>query len=283
MIENPDVNPIQGQFRTYDDVRRELEAHQRSARAAAVAAGSRKPIFRSEYVFFTGNGDKPMLGPVCNVPPGKGDDKVSHPRYRPRSDARYEGSRRPFVSIPPSVLELRLVNQSINQSLSCQSQHMLAILARQVPRIRANSLSPTRHPHRAWFSPLSMRCLRPCTPPVRLFSVYSLRVQPSIRHKDVTVDMAEYTHHPPPGLDAMSFLGFFEPSINARYNPNQATDFYQLLYDNELPPFDEANAYSIYTRTIERYTTLVMARAYKIRAIIHTLAKGVAPRTPRGS
>eukprot|EP00962_Isochrysis_galbana_P040986 scaffold14932_cov133-Isochrysis_galbana.AAC.5 len=50
------------------------------------------------------------------------------------------------------------------------------------PRIRANSLSPTRHPHRAWFSPLSMRCLRPCTPPVRLFSVYSLRVQPSIRH-----------------------------------------------------------------------------------------------------
>eukprot|EP00962_Isochrysis_galbana_P058768 scaffold32001_cov152-Isochrysis_galbana.AAC.1 len=26
-----------------------------------------------------------------------------------------------------------------------------------------------------------MRCLRPCTPPVHLFSVYSLRVQPSIR------------------------------------------------------------------------------------------------------
>eukprot|EP00962_Isochrysis_galbana_P031147 scaffold10136_cov126-Isochrysis_galbana.AAC.6 len=99
-----------------------------------------------------------------------------------RSDARYEGSRRPFVSIPPSVLELRLVNQSINQSLSCQSLHMLAILARQVPRIRAKSLSPTRPFNRAWFSPLSMRCLRPCTPPVRLFSVYSLRVQPSIRH-----------------------------------------------------------------------------------------------------
>eukprot|EP00962_Isochrysis_galbana_P037490 scaffold13150_cov125-Isochrysis_galbana.AAC.2 len=81
------------------------------------AAGSRKPIFRSEYVFFTGNGGKPMLGRVCNVPPGK----------------------------------------------------------RAMTRI-----------------------------------------------KDVTVDMAEYTHHPPPGLDAMSFLGFFEPSINARYNPNQA-------------------------------------------------------------
>eukprot|EP00962_Isochrysis_galbana_P014503 scaffold4150_cov138-Isochrysis_galbana.AAC.4 len=59
---------------------------------------------------------------------------------------------------------------------------MLAILARQVSRIRAKSLSPTRHLNRAWFSPLSMRCLRPCTPPVRLFSVYSLRVQPSIRH-----------------------------------------------------------------------------------------------------
>eukprot|EP00962_Isochrysis_galbana_P013508 scaffold3827_cov137-Isochrysis_galbana.AAC.1 len=29
--------------------------------------------------------------------------------------------------------------------------------------------------------PSSMRCLRPCTPPVRLFSVYSLHVQPSIR------------------------------------------------------------------------------------------------------
>eukprot|EP00962_Isochrysis_galbana_P026980 scaffold8434_cov112-Isochrysis_galbana.AAC.4 len=28
---------------------------------------------------------------------------------------------------------------------------MLAILARQVSRIRANSLSLTRHPHRAWF------------------------------------------------------------------------------------------------------------------------------------
>jgi len=57
----------------------------------------------------------------------------------------------------------------------------LAILARQVARIRAKSLSPTHPFNRAWFSPLSMRCLRPCKPPVRLFSVYSLRVQPSIR------------------------------------------------------------------------------------------------------
>eukprot|EP00962_Isochrysis_galbana_P054701 scaffold26301_cov132-Isochrysis_galbana.AAC.1 len=62
-----------------------------------------------------------------------------------------------------------------------RQQPHVAILARQVPRIRANSLSPTRHLSWAWFSPLSMRCLRPCTPPVRLFSVYSLRVQPSIR------------------------------------------------------------------------------------------------------
>eukprot|EP00962_Isochrysis_galbana_P000861 scaffold250_cov110-Isochrysis_galbana.AAC.5 len=49
-------------------------------------------------------------------------------------------------------------------------------------RIRANFFSPTRPVNRAWFSPSSMRCLRPCTPPVRLFSVYSLHVQPSIRH-----------------------------------------------------------------------------------------------------
>lgn len=34
------------------------------------------------------------------------------------------------------------------------------------------------------------------------------------------------------------------------------TDFYQLNYNKELPPFDEVQAYSIYTRTLERYTTL---------------------------
>eukprot|EP00962_Isochrysis_galbana_P007969 scaffold2174_cov132-Isochrysis_galbana.AAC.1 len=42
---------------------------------------------------------------------------------RPRSDARYEGSRRPFVSIPPSVLELRLVNHDLSAaslSHSCE-------------------------------------------------------------------------------------------------------------------------------------------------------------------
>ena len=44
------------------------------------------------------------------------------------------------------------------------------------------------------------------------------------------------------------------------------TDFYQLNYNRELPPFDEAQAYSIYKRTLvgtlERYTTLVMAKPY---------------------
>eukprot|EP00962_Isochrysis_galbana_P035161 scaffold12009_cov101-Isochrysis_galbana.AAC.3 len=42
------------------------------------------------------------------------------------------------------------------------------ILARQVSRIRANSFSQPRPVSRAWFSPSSMRCLRPCTPPVRV-------------------------------------------------------------------------------------------------------------------
>eukprot|EP00962_Isochrysis_galbana_P019728 scaffold5747_cov128-Isochrysis_galbana.AAC.7 len=49
-------------------------------------------------------------------------------------------------------------------------------------RARARGPSRRRCPvSRAWFSPSSKRCLRPCTPPVRLFSVYSLHVQPSIR------------------------------------------------------------------------------------------------------
>jgi len=30
------------------------------------------------------------------------------------------------------------------------------------------------------------------------------------------------------------------------------TDFYQLNYNDELPPFDEVQAYSIYTRNLER-------------------------------
>eukprot|EP00962_Isochrysis_galbana_P039971 scaffold14440_cov143-Isochrysis_galbana.AAC.1 len=59
---------------------------------------------------------------------------------------------------------------------------MLAILARQVTRIRAKSLSPSRPFNRAWFSPLSMRCSRPCTRARRRFVssrfihfVYNLR------------------------------------------------------------------------------------------------------------
>eukprot|EP00962_Isochrysis_galbana_P017721 scaffold5096_cov116-Isochrysis_galbana.AAC.9 len=80
----------------------------------------------------------------------------------------------------------------MSSGLTMSSSRRAAILARQVTRIRAKSLSPTRPFNRAWFSPLSMRCLRPCTPPVRLFSVYSLRVQPSIRQ---SVGMASRLTH----------------------------------------------------------------------------------------
>jgi hypothetical protein len=45
------------------------------------------------------------------------------------------------------------------------------------------------------------------------------------------------------------------------------TDFYRLHYDEEPPPFGEVQAHSIFTRTLERYTMLVMARAHNIRAI----------------
>eukprot|EP00962_Isochrysis_galbana_P046454 scaffold18700_cov132-Isochrysis_galbana.AAC.5 len=59
------------------------------------------------------------------------------------------------------------------------------------------------------------------------------------------------------------------------------TDFYQLHYDTELPPFDEARAYTIYARTLERYTTLVMATAHKIRAIIHARERSGASHPQR--
>eukprot|EP00962_Isochrysis_galbana_P001228 scaffold309_cov136-Isochrysis_galbana.AAC.5 len=58
---------------------------------------------------------------------------------------------------------------------------MLAIIVRLVNRIRKLSVTQPRPVSRAWFSPSFKRCLRPCTPPVRLFSVYSVHVQPSIR------------------------------------------------------------------------------------------------------
>eukprot|EP00962_Isochrysis_galbana_P000669 scaffold188_cov107-Isochrysis_galbana.AAC.16 len=48
-----------------------------------------------------------------------------------------------------------------------------------------------------------------------------------------------------------------------------------------LPPFDEARAYSIYARTLERYTTLVMATAHKIRAIIHARERSGASHPQR--
>jgi len=57
------------------------------------------------------------------------------------------------------------------------------------------------------------------------------------------------------------------------------TDFYQLHYNQGLPPFDEVKAYSIYTRTLERYTILVivMAKAHKVRALVHTRERSGAP------
>eukprot|EP00962_Isochrysis_galbana_P060680 scaffold35434_cov157-Isochrysis_galbana.AAC.2 len=59
------------------------------------------------------------------------------------------------------------------------------------------------------------------------------------------------------------------------------TDFYQLNYNKERPPFDEAQAYSIYKRTLERYTTLVMAKAFTIRAIIHARERSRATHPQR--
>eukprot|EP00962_Isochrysis_galbana_P002934 scaffold816_cov139-Isochrysis_galbana.AAC.3 len=75
------------------------------------------------------------------------------------------------------------LSQSVNQSISLMSISSYAsdLSAASHSHSCEFTLSPTRHLNRAWFSPLSMRCLRPCAPPVRLFSVYSLRVQPSIR------------------------------------------------------------------------------------------------------
>jgi hypothetical protein len=48
------------------------------------------------------------------------------------------------------------------------------------------------------------------------------------------------------------------------------TEFYQLHYDEGRPPFDETQAFTIYSRTIERYTLLVMAKAHRTRAILLT-------------
>eukprot|EP00962_Isochrysis_galbana_P044198 scaffold17078_cov127-Isochrysis_galbana.AAC.2 len=59
------------------------------------------------------------------------------------------------------------------------------------------------------------------------------------------------------------------------------TDFYQLNYNKELPPFDEAQAYSIYKRTLERYTTLVQAKAFTIRSLIHARERSGATHPQR--
>jgi len=95
--------------------------------------------------------------------------------YRPRSGDRYVGSPSALRFYSPKRHELRFVNQSINQSLSCQSRHILAIIvhsAALVNRFRTNSVTQSRPVSRAWFSPSPKRCSRPCTPPVRLFSVF---------------------------------------------------------------------------------------------------------------
>eukprot|EP00962_Isochrysis_galbana_P050036 scaffold21493_cov107-Isochrysis_galbana.AAC.7 len=93
---------------------------------------------------------------------------------------------------------------------------MLAIIARQVTRIRAKSFSPTRPASRAWFSPSSMRCLRPCTPPVRLFSVYSLRVQHSIRQREPSrPSWPGVASRPWPGVASRPWPGVAPPSRQA--------------------------------------------------------------------
>src|SRR6056297_1767757 len=78
MVEGPEVNPIQGMHRSYDDVRRDLHRHQRNERKAALAAGSLAPIYVSEYIFFsTGSAGRieVALGRVCTVPPIKNASK----------------------------------------------------------------------------------------------------------------------------------------------------------------------------------------------------------------
>jgi hypothetical protein len=56
------------------------------------------------------------------------------------------------------------------------------------------------------------------------------------------------------------------------------TDFYQIHYDERSPPFDEPQAFSIYTRTIERYTILTMTKAHRTRATqIDRMRRGDPP------
>jgi hypothetical protein len=51
------------------------------------------------------------------------------------------------------------------------------------------------------------------------------------------------------------------------------TEFYQLHFDEERPVFDEERAYSIFQRTLERYTILALAKAHRTRAIMLTRAR----------
>eukprot|EP00962_Isochrysis_galbana_P007280 scaffold1966_cov118-Isochrysis_galbana.AAC.5 len=86
----------------------------------------------------------------------------------------------PSFLFPQSVLELRLVNQSINQSLmsisSYASDHSAASNPHSCEFIQSN---PSRQS--GMVQPVVNEMFA-TVPPVRLFSVYSLRVQPSIRH-----------------------------------------------------------------------------------------------------
>jgi hypothetical protein len=59
------------------------------------------------------------------------------------------------------------------------------------------------------------------------------------------------------------------------------TEFYQLHYDEERPAFDEERAYSIFQRTLERYTILALAKAHRTRAIMLTRERNGSPPTKR--
>jgi hypothetical protein len=47
------------------------------------------------------------------------------------------------------------------------------------------------------------------------------------------------------------------------------TESYQLHFDEERPVFDEERAYSIFQRTLERYTILALAKAHRTRPSHH--------------
>jgi hypothetical protein len=46
------------------------------------------------------------------------------------------------------------------------------------------------------------------------------------------------------------------------------TDFYQLKYNNDRPPFDPAQALDIYRRTLGRYIILALAKSHHVRTLL---------------